>query len=262
MRLVFLGTSAGAVAVSERQHASFVIENDDRLYWFDAGEGCTRTAHLLGFDLLKTRAVFLSHMAMDHIGGLPRLLWTLRKLNQQSPRHPLSARDLTVFIPHPQAWNGIIEMLEATTHNHFARDFLLRVIQYHDGEVFAEDGMRVTAFHNSHQGMPWKDNEWPSYGFRMEIDGRAIIYSGDVSQLAELDPLLQKPCDLAIIDASHGSLAEIANYIKQRGFPISRLALFHLDAEMAANPQNAAKCIENILGLSPVVPDDGQILQF
>ncbi len=262
MRLIFLGTSAGAVAVSERQHAAFAIEDANRIYWFDAGEGCARTAHLLGLDLLQTRAIFLSHMAMDHIGGLPRLLWTLRKLNQQSPRHPLTERDVTVFIPHPQAWSGIIEMLEATTHNHFARDFLLRAIQYHDGEIFAADNIRVYASHNSHQGLPWKDAAWPSYGFRVEIGGCSIVYSGDVSQLAEIDPLLEKPCDLAIIDASHGAITEIATYLKQRSFKLSRLALFHLDSGVAANSQDAARRIEEILGLSPLVPNDGQIIQF
>ncbi|MCX7935442.1 MAG: MBL fold metallo-hydrolase [Planctomycetota bacterium] len=262
MRLIFLGTSAGSVAVSDRQHASFVIEDANCLYWFDAGEGCTRTAYLLGIDLLQTRAIFLSHMAMDHIAGLPRLLWTLRKLNQQSPHHPLAARDLSLFIPHPQAWSGIIEMLEGTTHNHFARDFLLRVMQYHDGEIFSAENIRVIAAHNSHQGLPWKDDAWPSYGFRVEIGERSIVYSGDISQLSELDPLFAKPCDLAIIDASHGAIDEIATYFKQRSFPISRLALFHLDAETAAKAQTAASRVEAILGISPLVPNDGQILQF
>ena len=48
-----------------RRHTSFVIEHRGGVYWFDAGEGCAYTAHLLGVDLLAVQAIFISHVHMD-----------------------------------------------------------------------------------------------------------------------------------------------------------------------------------------------------
>ena len=62
MKLHFLGTCAGTEPMPGRKHASVAVEVGDRLYWFDAGEGCSYTAHLMGLDLLKIKAVFISHL--------------------------------------------------------------------------------------------------------------------------------------------------------------------------------------------------------
>ena len=61
MKITFLGTCSGTEPMPNRKHVSFVIEHAGAVYWFDAGEGCSYTAHLAGIDLLSTRAVFISH---------------------------------------------------------------------------------------------------------------------------------------------------------------------------------------------------------
>ena len=77
MKIHFLGTCAGTEPIPGRQHMSFVIESNGALYWFDAGEGCSRTAYLNGLDLMGVKAVFISHPHMDHTGGLANLIWTI-----------------------------------------------------------------------------------------------------------------------------------------------------------------------------------------
>ncbi|MFC1526114.1 hypothetical protein ACFL6X_04800 [Candidatus Latescibacterota bacterium] len=32
------------------------------IYWLDPGEGCSQTAQVLGLDLMRVRAVFISHV--------------------------------------------------------------------------------------------------------------------------------------------------------------------------------------------------------
>ncbi len=62
MRLHIFGTCGGSEPMPGRHHVSFAVEHRDRLYWFDAGESCSYTAHLMcGVDLMRIRAVFISH---------------------------------------------------------------------------------------------------------------------------------------------------------------------------------------------------------
>ena len=60
MKIYFLGTCAGTEPMPTRRHMSFVIESDQRYYWFDAGEGCSYTGHNLGIDLLAVKSIFIS----------------------------------------------------------------------------------------------------------------------------------------------------------------------------------------------------------
>jgi ribonuclease BN (tRNA processing enzyme) len=262
MKITFLGTSAGSVPLGERRHASFVLEQGDGLYWIDAGEGCSRTAHLAGLDVLKTRGIFITHMAMDHIGGLPHLLWAIRKVNDQHPDRPLAGKEFHLLIPHAVAWHGVIEMVEATTHCNFARDFVLRVLQYHDGKAFDDGVLRVTACHNSHQGKPFTNRDWRSYGFRLEAAGKAVVYTGDVDALEETEPLFRDPCDLAVVDASHRNLEAICAFLGQGRFSIRRLVLFHLNAKVQADPAAAVATVKKLLGLEPLIPAEGQSIEL
>src|SRR5690606_38506942 len=57
MELIFLGTCSGTEPEPGRCHVAWVLLVDGALYWFDAGENCSRTAHLLGLDLLAVKAI-------------------------------------------------------------------------------------------------------------------------------------------------------------------------------------------------------------
>ena len=79
MKLYTFGCCAGTEPMENLHHTALAFEVGDTLYWFDAGESCSRTAHLMGIDLLKIKSIFISHTHMDHIGGLGNLLWNMRK---------------------------------------------------------------------------------------------------------------------------------------------------------------------------------------
>ena len=97
MKIHFLGTCSGTEPYPGRHHSSFVIEYDQRLYWFDAGEGCGHTAHVMGLNTLSTEAMFISHPHIDHTGGLPHLVWMLKKLESRT-EEPIS-NQIDVFRP-------------------------------------------------------------------------------------------------------------------------------------------------------------------
>ena len=64
-----------------RHHEALTLEIGGKVYWFDAGENCSHKACSLGIDISKIRAIFLSHMHIDHIGGLANLIFTIHKIN-------------------------------------------------------------------------------------------------------------------------------------------------------------------------------------
>ena len=70
----FLGTCSGTEPFENMHHCSLIITVNGKNYWFDAGENCSFTAHMMGLDLQQVRAVFISHPHMDHIGGLGNLI--------------------------------------------------------------------------------------------------------------------------------------------------------------------------------------------
>ena len=73
-----------------RKHVSFAVEKDNKLYWFDAGEGCSYTAHLMGVDLSLSRA-FHQPFPYGPCRRIGNLLWNIRKLDSLNGR--MSGKD-------------------------------------------------------------------------------------------------------------------------------------------------------------------------
>ncbi|HQL08096.1 MAG TPA: MBL fold metallo-hydrolase, partial [Lentisphaeria bacterium] len=115
MELIFLGTCSGTEPEPGRCHVAWVLLVDGALYWFDAGENCSRTAHLLGLDLLAVKAIFISHSHMDHVGGLANLLWNIRKLDGIKRR--LQGAVIDVHVPNRQSWDGVMQVLGQSEGN-------------------------------------------------------------------------------------------------------------------------------------------------
>ncbi|MBP7403248.1 MAG: MBL fold metallo-hydrolase, partial [Clostridia bacterium] len=205
MKLHIFGTCGGSEPMPGRRHVSFAVDHHDRLYWFDAGESASYTAHLMGVDLMRTRAVFISHTHMDHIGGLGNLFWTLRKLDGM--HHNLRYRDVDLYIPEIGAWDAILGMLRYT-EGAFDCDFRIRAREYGDGILLEEDGLRVTALHNRHLP-PRADGAWRSFGFSIGSDGEKVVFSGDTGGVEDLYPLLDD-CGLLLMETGHHAPVDVA----------------------------------------------------
>ena len=249
MKLYFLGTCAGTEPMPGRRHTAFTLECGDKLYWFDAGEGCSYTAHTMGLDLLKVRKIIISHPHMDHIGGLGNLLWTIRKLMWCKKLDTLE--DVDVYIPNLQTWDGILKIL-TNAESGFKIKFRLTAHQTQEGVLFDDGTLRVTALHNTH--MQPAEDQWQSYSFLIESEGKRLVYSGDVKKYEELDPLIGDGCDCLIIETGHFGIDDVYAYTQNKN--IGKVIFNHNGREILEDGEAADQKIQNLMGPQGLIAYD------
>ena len=225
----FLGTCSGTEPIEGMHHASLIIEAGGLVYWFDAGENCAYRAYLSGVDLLKTRAIFLSHMHIDHVDGMPNLLFCIEKMI--CLKRGFVAKDNTVDIVAPDL--DVLHAIKSVACNnvsdHSSLRFLTRDTKTFDGVVYEDENLRVTARHNTHLSEDGSSG-WHAYSFLIETEGKRIVHSGDVGEIEELNPLIGDGCDLLIMETGHHKVEHVCEFAKAHH--IQRLRFQHHGREI------------------------------
>ncbi|HBC88716.1 MAG TPA: hypothetical protein DCZ94_17380 [Lentisphaeria bacterium] len=259
MKINFLGTCAGTEPIEGFRHVSFTITTGNRLFWFDAGENCSYAAHLGGIDLFKSRAVFLSHTHMDHVGGLPNLLWNIRKLNTlPKKKSSFSGKVLDIFSPDPRLTPAILKILSCTEGG-FAIDFNIRENPVEDKIIFNEDGFKVLAVHNHHLGQ--SDGKWQSFSYRIECEGKMIVYSGDLKEIEEIDGMTTG-ADLVLIETGHHHPGEICLHFRELKNFSGKLGFIHHGRAIIDDFYGELEKARKILGKRVFFAKEGQEMEM
>lgn len=241
MELLIFGTCSGTEPMPNRHHTAFSVKCGERYYWFDAGEGCAYTAHMMGVDLLAVSEIFISHPHMDHVGGLANLLWTIRKLSVRGKTAPYYG-DVTVHMSNDTSFRGTLTVL-GETEGKYINSYRTLFHKITDSVIFENEDIKVEAMHNCH--LPKKNDEWQSFSFRITAGEKRVIFSGDVKSVTELEPFLREGCDMLLMETGHHVAEEVCAYIKESGFAVGEITFLHHGRRILADYDGTlARCRE------------------
>jgi ribonuclease BN (tRNA processing enzyme) len=223
MRITVLG-SGDAFGAGGRFHSAYLTEVDGATFLLDCGPSILQAAKQVAWDLGKLDAVLLTHLHGDHFGGVPFLFMEYR---YETPR----TRPFAIY--GPDGTERRVKALFAALYERTASEPLSFPVEYREltaGETVELGAARVTAVPVHH--VP----ELTAFAYRVEVEGRTFLYSGDTRWTDEL-AAQARGVDLLVCECStfetqldiHISYPEIAARASELG--CRRLVLSHLGSE-------------------------------
>lgn len=251
MKLHTIGTCAGTEPFPNFRHTTLAVETEQGVYFVDAGESGAYTAHLMGIDILKTKAVFITHPHMDHVGGLGNLLWYIRKVGLVR-KSPLTKDDnIDILTPCIETVNGFITVLE-NTEGDFKIDYTHTIKKVKEGLIFENGDISVYATHTDH--MPQKNGEYQSYSYRVVHGDKTIVFSGDIRR-ENINDVLPDECDAFLIETGHHQIEDVCEEIKKTGKKVKKLIFVHHGGYIMRDVESAQKRAENSFGNAFIARD-------
>ncbi|MCJ8330332.1 MAG: ribonuclease Z [Lentisphaeria bacterium] len=211
-----LGTSHGSHTAT-RFNSSTLFEVGNDLYLIDAGAPVEGLLIRAGKDISAIKAVFLTHMHNDHVGGLPGLIKQLIKEGRDG-------QHTDIYLPEECAGDGLEAWLKAQRLAWPTPLIDLHITR--EGSVYADDKLAVSAQPTRH--LLQENGEPGSFCYVLTVDGKTIVYSGDLTADFSDFPWQAGalPCDLCITEATHYPIEKALPILADA--PIRRLIFNHI----------------------------------
>jgi ribonuclease Z len=217
MDIHFLGTGS-AYPGSQRDNTSICFSNDDYHVLVDVSGNPCRKLKQLQVDIRELDAVVFTHFHIDHIYGLPSLLWGMWLENRTKP--------LKILCDYRNE-KKLQEWLATMEADKWPIAFAIEVKTF-DGdqeeELVSGGGMSFSCFKALHSV--------PTAGLEVRCAGRIVVYSGDseintrIGQYDHIDLLIHEATSARKVAGNHSSLMEVVRTYDLN--KIEKIILVHL----------------------------------
>lgn len=245
IKIITLGTSHGDPTYC-RFNSSTLIKVGEALYLIDAGAPVNALMIRQGFNLGNLKAVFISHMHEDHVGGLPGIIKSLIK-------YPVADQHTDIFLTEISAIDGLTEWMHSM-HQVWAENLLTLKVTKTDF-IFSDENLTATALPTKH--LENEQQSFPSYGYQFDIEGKRIIYTGDLKYDFSDFPavIINEPSELCICECTHFDMHEAHNILHK--CPIKRMIFTHVADKWHGNGENDLREIIATLPFPCEIAHDG-----
>ncbi len=255
-KIIFIGTSSGFPS-RYRASSSFILSADDKLYQFDAGEGFSGSALRNRIKYNNIEKIFISHLHPDHITGI---FLELQMMYLDGRKKPLD-----IYVPR-EALDGLQKAMDLFYLFKEKFPFCYRFKPLKPNPAFRAQSFSLYVYPNLHledNGIfirkKRKPNKMQSYGYMININGKRILYSGDVSNENDLIDHLGNVHTL-IVDGFHIDFQSLVEMTTAR--KVKRLVLTHLEDKLFDNPRKLFKIAEKAGVRKLIIAYDGLILRI
>lgn len=243
MQVILLGTGYPRPSADRAGPATAIVVGD-KTYIVDAGRGVVMRLVGAKLPLATIQGVFLTHLHSDHIDDLPDLYntpWVMGRAKPFELYGPEGTQEIADAMQ--KFFAADIHIRADLTEMHPYEGARINTHIVHEGVVFEDSSVRVTAFAVDHRPVE------PAFGYRFEAGGRVIVISGDTRPSDNLIHFA-KGADVLVHEAY---LDEYFSQTDTSGVA-ARLRAYHTTAEQAG--QVAAAAGVKMLVLTHLIPGD------
>jgi ribonuclease BN (tRNA processing enzyme) len=230
VRFVTLGTGGGPVPRLKRSQPANALIVRGKVYLFDAGDGVLTQMVAAGLRLPHLRALFLSHLHIDHSADIPVLLidrWLLGESSSLPVIGPPGSAEMVANILRaykpvelaPVAIGGPpLPPLMSTASVKELPDALAQ-----PREIYRDNDVVVWAVGVEHYHYPVGSPEAAfsrSYAYRIETADKSYVFTGDTGPSKALERLA-KNADVLVTEVI--DLTKIRTFLIAGGFPEDRI---------------------------------------
>lgn len=186
IKLHFLGTGT-ILSDSQRSCSATIIDISNKKILVDVGAGTLRRLATEGIDIHSIDYIFLTHFHPDHISDLIPFLFAVRNSRKSEDLH-------TLRVWGPEGFYRFIQAMKRAYG---------RWLEFPDKDVkFYELRRQLLDFPGFRVIWNKVIHSQESVGYRFEIEGKAIVFSGDSGYCQELIRLC-KDATVAVLECSH-----------------------------------------------------------
>lgn len=217
MKIVFMGTACAAAGL-DRDNTSLLLRGEDESTLIDIGGNPLGKLKKIGMGTDEIARLVLTHMHIDHIYGLPSLLWGMWLDGRKKPFEIYCDESDRNWL---ESWIGKLHMEQWQA----TYEVVIRTYSWSRPSILiGGKDMELSVFPARHAV--------PTVGVKLEYRGKIAVYSSDtelneaIKALPRIDLLIHEATTARRQLASHSSLQDIIHYYDWAS--IHQLVLVHL----------------------------------